>query len=78
MRKVSLKKIERDLGIARSDEIDGVDGFEAVRLWHRYQRGDKKALQTLISYNNADIMNLEPLMALAYERMRERVFDLCL
>jgi len=53
-----------------------VDGFEAVRLWHRYQRGDKKALQTLISYNNADIMNLEPLMELAYERMRERIFDL--
>ena len=73
-----LKKIERDLGIARSDEIDGVDGFEAVRLWHRYQSGDEKALKTLISYNNADIMNLEPLMALAYERMRERVFDLCL
>ena len=71
-----LKKIERDLGITRSDEIDGVDGFEAVRLWHRYQRGDKKALQTLISYNNADIMNLEPLMELAYERMRERIFDL--
>ena len=73
-----LKKIERDLGITRSDEIDGVDGFEAVRLWHRYQRGDKKALQTLISYNNADIMNLEPLMALAYERKKEMIFDLCL
>ena len=73
-----LKKIERALGITRSDEIDGVDGFEAVRLWHRYQRGDKKALQTLISYNNADIVNLEPLMELAYDEMKSKVFELCL
>ncbi len=73
-----LKKIEKDLEIARSDEIDGVDGFEAVRLWHRYQRGDEKALQTLISYNNADIMNLEPLMELAYDKMKEKIFDFCL
>lgn len=73
-----LKKIEQNLGIARSDEIDGVDGFEAVRLWHRYRKGDEKALQTLISYNNADIVNLEPLMASAYDQMKERIFDVCL
>ena len=72
-----LKKIEKDLGITRSDEIDGVDGFEAVRLWRRYQRGDEKALKTLISYNNADIINLEPLMKLAYDEMKSRVFDKC-
>jgi hypothetical protein len=29
-------------------------------------RGDKKALKSLISYNNADIINLGPLMELAY------------
>ncbi len=69
-----LKKIEKDLGIVRGDDIEGVDGFEAVRLWRKYQRGDKKALKTLISYNNADIINLEPLMELAYERMKSRVF----
>jgi hypothetical protein len=66
-----LKKIEKDLGITRSNEIDGVDGFEAVRLWRKYQRGDKKALKTLISYNNADIINLEPLMERAYEKLKE-------
>ncbi len=68
-----LKKIEKSLGIARSDDIEGVDGFEAVRLWQRYQWGDEKALSTLISYNNADIMNLEPLMELAYQKMKEKV-----
>jgi uncharacterized protein YprB with RNaseH-like and TPR domain len=72
-----LKKIEKDMGITRSDDIDGVDGFEAVRLWQRYQRGDKKALKTLISYNNADILNLEPLMEQAYDEMKSRVFDKC-
>ena len=72
-----LKKIEKDLGIARGDDIDGVDGFEAVRLWRKYQRGDKKALKTLISYNNADIINLEPLMELAYDEMKSSVFDKC-
>jgi len=70
-----LKKIERDLGIARSDEIEGVDGFEAVRLWRKYRRGDEKALETLIKYNNADIINLEPLMELAYDEMKSIVFD---
>ena len=72
-----LKRIEKDLGITRGDDIDGVDGFEAVRLWQRYQRGDKKALKTLISYNNADILNLEPLMEQAVDEMKSRVFDKC-
>ena len=70
-----LKKIEKTLGITRSDEIDGVDGFEAVRLWQQYQWGDEKALATLIKYNHADIVNLEPLMKLAYEKMKSKVFD---
>ena len=73
-----LKRIEKDLGITRGDDIDGVDGFEAVRLWRKYQRGDKKALKTLISYNNADIINLEPLMEMAYEKMKTSVFKPCL
>ncbi len=71
-----LKKIERDTAITRCDDIDGVDGFEAVRLWQRYQWGDEKALETLITYNNADIMNLEPLMELAYGKLKSRVFAL--
>jgi uncharacterized protein len=72
-----LKKIERDMGITRGDEIEGVDGFEAVRLWQRYQWGDEKALSTLIKYNSADIVNLEPLMETAYEKMKALIFDKC-
>ena len=68
-----LKRIEKEMGITRGTDIEGVDGFEAVRLWQKYRRGDEKALKTLISYNNADIINLAPLMALAYEKMRSKI-----
>ena len=37
-----LKAVERNLGVSRDPEIQGVDGFEAVRLWYRYQRGDRR------------------------------------
>jgi uncharacterized protein YprB with RNaseH-like and TPR domain len=47
------KKIEVNLGISRDTE--GVDGLEAIQLWNRYQRGDAKALKTLLQYNAEDI-----------------------
>ena len=57
-----LKRIESQLGIVRDDEITNIDGFEAVRLWHRYQRGDEEALELLKKYNIEDIENLELLL----------------
>ena len=39
--KGGLKAVEGRLGLRRDPSIQGVDGFEAVRLWHRYRRGDK-------------------------------------
>lgn len=65
-----LKKIEKDLGITRESSIDGMDGFEAVRLWQAYRWGDDTALETLIRYNRADIVNLEPLMKIGYREMK--------
>ena len=56
--KGGLKVIENRLGLRRDPTIQDVDGFEAVRLWHRYQRGDKAALQKLILYNMTDVANL--------------------
>jgi uncharacterized protein len=68
--KGGLKKIERDLGIGRSDEIDGVSGYEAIYLWNCWeQRGDKKALEKLIAYNRADIENLETLLHFALPKL---------
>ncbi len=57
-----LKKIETQLGIVRPDEVDGVDGFEAVRLWRRYKKGDENALKKLLIYNKEDIVNLKDLL----------------
>jgi len=34
-----LKKIEPRFGIHRPEEVDGLDGYAAVLLWERYQRG---------------------------------------
>ncbi len=57
-----LKKIEQDLGVKRSQEVVGVDGFEAVRLWKRYLKGDETALAKLLKYNQEDIENLKYLL----------------
>lgn len=68
-----LKKIERDLGLVRGAEIEGMDGYEAVMLWKAYQWGDRAALDTLIEYNTADIVNLRPLMEMGYREMKNRL-----
>ncbi len=56
--KGGLKVIENRLGLRRDPAIQDVDGFEAVRLWHQYRRGDKRALEKLIRYNLTDVANL--------------------
>jgi uncharacterized protein YprB with RNaseH-like and TPR domain len=71
-----LKKIEKELGIVRESSIDGMDGYDAVRLWQAYQWGDDAALETLIRYNRADIVHLEPLMEIGYSEMKRRLFGL--
>ncbi len=61
-----LKRCEKALGLDRG-ELDGVDGYFAVLLWHDYQRsGNEKALETLLAYNIEDVVNLEMLMVMAY------------
>src|SRR4030042_6812025 len=66
-----LKYIEKRFGISREPEIDGMDGYDAVRLWPAYQGGDGSALDLLIRYNAADIVNLKPLMEKGYDMMKE-------
>lgn len=67
-----LKAIERELGIGR--EEDGVDGREAVRLWHAYERGDEAALDRLIRYNRDDTRNLAVLGDRVATRLDSEVF----
>jgi hypothetical protein len=69
-----LKSIERQRGITRDEELAAVDGFEAVRLWHKYQRGDNNALITLKNYLTADVENLKTLMTGAFTELKKKNF----
>lgn len=57
-----LKSIENQLGINRDGDLKGIDGFEAVRLWYQYKRGNQTALQKLLRYNEQDVVNLKALL----------------
>ena len=65
-----LKAIEQRLGIRRVEEIEGMNGMDAVYLWARWERRrDKAALERLLAYNRADIENLKLLLEWAYPRL---------
>jgi len=66
-----LKKIECDLGISRAEETVGISGFDAVRLWHQYERGDEEALDLLLKYNREDIVNLKTIIDMTLPRFIE-------
>ena len=68
-----LKKIEKEVGICRDDDLQDISGWDAVRLWHKYKRGDDEALRLLVKYNIADIENLKTLMDFSYEKLSKRV-----
>jgi hypothetical protein len=70
-----LKGCEKKAGIERG-ELEGVDGYFAVLLWHDYQRNrNQKALETLLAYNIQDVVNLEFLMVLSYNlKLKETPF----
>ncbi len=67
--KGGLKKIEKQFQIERSEATDGLSGWDAVRLWRQFQRGDEIALQTLVEYNREDVVNLERLAELSFEKL---------
>jgi predicted nuclease with RNAse H fold/dephospho-CoA kinase len=52
------KAIERELKLPRRVGFEEMDGAEAVLLWHRYLRGDEKALSRLIDYNRHDVLGM--------------------
>ena len=65
-----LKVIEMELGIDRPRELQGLNGSDAVLLWNRWRYGrDEEARAQLLSYNEADCINLECLADTFYSRM---------
>jgi uncharacterized protein YprB with RNaseH-like and TPR domain len=67
-----LKRIEQQLHIARSPETEGLNGWDAVRLWREWERGGQESLDLLKAYNREDIVNLERLLHYAYDGLRAR------
>ncbi len=66
-----LKKIEQQFGMEREDDLKGLNGYSAVLLWQEYMRkNDKDALDKLVRYNSADIVNLKTLLEWAYKKKR--------
>jgi len=68
-----LKAIEPRVGIER-DRPD-ISGRDAVRLWHEHERGVDGALETLVSYNREDAVNLRTLMDEVAGRLHAEVFE---
>jgi uncharacterized protein YprB with RNaseH-like and TPR domain len=67
-----LKQIESQAGLTRPPDLAGLDGWDAVRLWQAWRRGQSTALDLLLRYNEFDARNLEPLAALLYDRLLAR------
>lgn len=68
-----LKRIEQQLGISRPDDVKDVNGMMAVRLWYKWKlRGNQDALDMLVKYNQEDVINLEKMAGIVYDRLCRR------
>ncbi len=70
--KGGLKRIEKRFGISRGS-LEDLDGYSAVLLWKKFKKSQKKEyLETLLAYNNEDVINLEFLLYQAYNLLIEK------
>ncbi|PIN80646.1 exonuclease [Candidatus Woesearchaeota archaeon CG10_big_fil_rev_8_21_14_0_10_34_8] len=69
-----LKRIEKQLGIKRAEEVSNVNGADAVYLWQQYRAtGNEKYINLLVQYNEEDIINLKPLADFVYAKMKKNL-----
>lgn len=73
--KGGLKSVEYQLGIQRSPETVGLNGWDAVRLWRQVRWGSQEALDLLLAYNREDVVNMVPLARFAHNRLSEHVLE---
>jgi len=69
--KGGLKKLETEFGIVRDLETQGMDGYDAVLLWHKVLRGSNHARELLVKYNREDTVNLWSISQTIYEMLKE-------
>jgi len=67
---IDLRYVLSHLGLKGGfGELDGIDGVFGIKLWFDYlENKNEKALETLLAYNIEDVVNLELLMILAYNK----------
>ena len=66
-----LKTIEPEVGVER-DRPD-LSGKDAVRLWREHERGVDGSLETLVSYNREDTVNLRTVAEETVERLDRKL-----
>lgn len=65
-----LKKVEKLFGLAREDDLAGLDGYDAVKMWQAWSlHRNEAALAKLLRYNAADTVNLAALAEIIYSRL---------
>ncbi|MFQ5621007.1 MAG: ribonuclease H-like domain-containing protein [Candidatus Nanoarchaeia archaeon] len=70
-----LKNIEKEIGIQRHEDIDGISGGDAALLWRKYKAtGNRRFMELLVQYNEEDIINLEPLAKQAISQLWNQTF----
>jgi len=70
-----LKHIEKVLGIKRPEEVENMQGADAVYLWQNYMATqESRYLEKLIKYNEEDIINLKPLAEHAVQKLWKNTF----
>jgi uncharacterized protein len=52
-----------------------MNGYDAVLLWERFQRGDLTARELLLQYNREDVLNLEILMKRAFDLGKNKLLQ---
>jgi uncharacterized protein YprB with RNaseH-like and TPR domain len=70
--KGGLKKLEDQFGIPREEAVQGLNGYDAIKLWKIAKKGDAAALDLLISYNRCDTVNLFALADRIYGMLRDQ------
>lgn len=71
-----LKRIEKEFGLQRSEDTDGLNGRDAIRLWNRYEQlGDTESLRILVDYNREDVISLPILASAAYSKMSGLILE---
>lgn len=66
-----LKKIEALFNIERNEDVKGMDGYDAVKLWELSRRGSSEARRLLLSYNKEDTVNLMRIADILYCRLKQ-------